>query len=172
MSGVAPVRPDAASRPQRPAPSWQVRAAAAEDVTGIAAAVRELLLELGGTPPAADLMQATARALLDDGEAGALLVARAPGALVGVLAASWQTAIHVGGDYALIQDLWVDPAWRGRTVGATLLQALVACARERGIGRIEVGLPHSRFAALGATEAFYRENGFEQLGPRMRRALS
>ncbi len=40
------------------------------------------------------------------------------------------------------------------------------------MARIEVGLPRETFAAIGATEAFYRVNGFEHLGPRMRRLLS
>jgi hypothetical protein len=42
---------------------------------------------------------------------------------------------------------------------------------EQGVGRIEVGLPRETFAAIGATESFYLGNGFERLGPRMRRLL-
>ena len=71
----------------------------------------------------------------------------------------------------MIQDLWVDPDWRSRGVGAELVEAIVALARERGVGRIEVGLPRETFEAIEATEAFYLGNGFEHLGPRMRRLL-
>ncbi len=134
-------------------------------------AVGALLVEIGGTPPAAAAMAATARALLADGDAGVLLLAEADDELVGLLAASWQTAIHVAGRYALIQDLWVHPGWRGRAIGADLLAALSDLAGGRQIARIEVGLPRESFAGLAATEAFYRANGFTPLGARMRRLL-
>jgi len=137
----------------------------------VAAAVRELLGELGGVPPAEEAMRASARALLDDPAAGAVLVAEAEGALVGMLAASWQTAIHAPGRYALIQDLWVHPRWRGRAIGRALLDGLFALTAELGMACVEVGLPRERFAGLAATRAFYGANGFAELGVRMRRVL-
>jgi len=164
-----------ASTPIEPAPlarAWQLRAARHEDADGVAAAVGELLAELGASPPPASAMRAAARALLEDDEAGAVLVAEAAGALVGVLAASWQTAIHAPGRYALIQDLWVSPEWRSRRIGGELLAALLALARERRIAYVEVGLPRDRFANLHATRAFYAAGGFTPLGTRMRRSLT
>jgi branched-chain amino acid aminotransferase len=150
---------------------WYVRAAFEEDIPAIASAVSALLLEIGGKPPAAATMHASAHSLIADGEQGVLLVAEAAGALVGLLAASWQTAIHVPGRYALIQDLWVHPSWRSRAIGADLLAALDDLAGGRQIRRIEVGLPQASFAGLEATAAFYRRNGFTPLGARMRRLL-
>jgi GNAT superfamily N-acetyltransferase len=152
--------------------SWIVRRASHEDVAGIVVAVQELLLELGGTPPGADMLEEVVRELIDDRDAGAALVARSRGDVVGVLAASWQLAIHVPGRYATIQDLWVHSAWRSRTIGADLMTALVELARERGMSRVEVGLPRESFGGIEATEAFYRDNGFQPLGPRMRRLIS
>lgn len=150
---------------------WQVRAAGEQDVVAVSSAVADLLVELGGTPPAPQEMQAAARALIEDRDAGAVLVAELDGALVGVIAASWQTAIHIPGRYALIQDLWVHPAWRSREIGGDLVGALCELASERQIARIEVGLPRESFAGLDATEAFYVRNGFTPLGRRMRRVL-
>lgn len=156
---------------RRPA-AWRVRAAAEQDIPAVAEAVVELLVELGGKPHAPAAMQAATRALIDDRDAGAVLVAELDGELVGVLAASWQTAIHIPGRYALIQDLWVHPAWRSREIGGELVRALCELASERQITRVEVGLPRESFAGLSATEAFYLSNGFERLGPRMRRIAS
>jgi GNAT superfamily N-acetyltransferase len=170
--------------PERAQASWRVRPATGEDVPAVAAAVGELLRELGGTRPSVPAMEAAARELVYDRHAGALFVADAggagdgagamgaDGAIVGVLAASWQSAMHVPGRYALIQDLWVHPSWRGGGVGAGLLAALFALARERGFSRVEVGLPGERFAGLAATEAFYLARGFTSLGLRMRRGLA
>jgi GNAT superfamily N-acetyltransferase len=151
---------------------WRVRPAGHGDVAAVAVAVRELLLELGGAPGALLEMELAARELIDDPAAGTVLVARARDGLVGVLGASWQTAIHVPGSYALIQDLWVHPRWRSRAVGRGLLDALFELARDRGLRRVEVGLPRESFASFRATEAFYSRNGFIPNGPRMRRMLS
>lgn len=153
------------------AAAWHVRAASAADVPAAAGAVGELLTELGGQRPGAEELEAEARALVEDPSLGVLLVAEAGGELVGVLAASYVRAMHVPGRYMVIQDLWVRPEWRSRTIGADLLAAVAALAREQGLPRIEVGLPQETFAAIRATEAFYLGNGFVSLGIRMRRRL-
>ncbi len=174
------------------APRWRVRAAVGADTSAIAGAVHQLLRELGGTPPPLIEMERTVRALIGDPTAGALLVAEERGAgagggaeehgagggagengaIVGVLGASWQTAIHVPGRYALIQDLWVASSHRGQAIGGALIDALLALAREQAMARVEVGLPRESFAAIRATETFYLNNGFAPLGARMRRLLS
>jgi GNAT superfamily N-acetyltransferase len=148
-----------------------VREAGAGDVEAVALAVESLLLELGGRRPERREVETEVRALLDDPAGGSVLIAEADGDVVGVLSASWQRAIHVPGIYATIQDLWVDGAWRSRGVGAELVEAIASQARTRGVSRLEVGLPRETFAAIASTESFYRRNGFEHLGPRMRRLL-
>jgi GNAT superfamily N-acetyltransferase len=148
-----------------------VREAGDGDVAVVATAVENLLEELGGRRPERSELEAEVRALLDDPEGGSVLIAEADGEIVGVLSASWQRAIHVPGVYATIQDLWVDEDWRSRGVGAELVEAIASQARDRGVSRLEVGLPRETFAAIASTESFYRRNGFEHLGPRMRRLL-
>lgn len=148
-----------------------VREAGAGDVEEVAAAVASLLAELGGRTPTRAEMEAEVQALLDDPQGGSVLIAEADGKIVGVLTASWQRAIHVPGVYATVQDLWVDEDWRSRGVGAELVEAIASQARTRGVSRLEVGLPRETFAAIASTESFYKRNGFEHLGPRMRRLL-
>jgi GNAT superfamily N-acetyltransferase len=149
----------------------RVRQASAAEVAEIAAAIESLLSELGGRRPSRGEMEAEVRTIILDSMAGAMLVAEADGELVGVLGASWCRAVHVPGRYAVIQDLWVEPGWRSRGVGAELVEGLARLAGEQGVGRLEVGLPRESFAAIAATESFYLANGFEHLGPRMRRLL-
>jgi GNAT superfamily N-acetyltransferase len=148
-----------------------IRPAGDGDVAAVALAVEALLLELGGRRPAREELEAEIRAALEDPGVGAILVAEAGAALVGVLSASWQRALHVPGRYATIQDLWVDPEWRSHRVGAALVDELVALCGKQGVARVEVGLPRESFDAIRATEAFYLGNGFEHLGPRMRRLI-
>jgi GNAT superfamily N-acetyltransferase len=148
-----------------------VREAGAGDVRAVVAAVESLLVELGGRKPSPAEMEAEVQALLDDPQSGSVLVAEADGEIVGVLTASWQRASHVPGIYATIQDLWVEAAWRSHGVGAELVEAIASQARSRGVSRLEVGLPRETFAAIASTQSFYERNGFEHLGPRMRRLL-
>jgi ribosomal protein S18 acetylase RimI-like enzyme len=149
-----------------------IREARVEDVGAIADAVEDLLAELGGSRPARQEVETEVRAIVEDPRAGLLLVAESDQNIVGVLGASWQRAIHVPGRYATIQDLWVDRAARSRGIGAELVEEMARQAREQGVARIEVGLPKEDFENIEATEAFYRGNGFEHLGPRMRRLLA
>jgi GNAT superfamily N-acetyltransferase len=160
------------ARPGGEEAGWTIRPAAAADVAAIAAAVERLLVELGGRRPPRQDLEAEIRAALEDPGVGALIVAEAGGEIVGVLSASWQRALHVPGRYATIQDLWTHPDWRSRSVGAGLVDELADLCRAQGVARIEVGLPRESFDAIRATEAFYLRNGFEQLGPRLRRLLS
>ena len=88
-----------------------------------------------------------------------------------MLTASWARAIQVAGRLLTIEVLWTRREARGRGVGAALVDALAATAAAEGVERVEVGLPRESFPALRATERFYLANGFELLGPRMRRAL-
>ncbi len=168
--GAAP-GPDPRAVP-RPGPA-RVRPAGADDLGAVVAAVGQLLTELGSTPPPASEMLAAAQALYEDPSSGALLVAEVDGGdIVGVLVASFQLALHVPGRYAVIQDLWVAPAWRSLALGRELVAELCALAGKQGMARAEVGLPRESFQNIAATEAFYLRNGFSPLGPRMRRIFS
>jgi GNAT superfamily N-acetyltransferase len=172
VSEAVPTEDRAMARAATAGPGWRVREASGADAIACADAVEALLDELGGRKPSRAELVGEVEALLADREAGSLLVAESEaGEVVGVLSASWQRAIHVPGRYATIQDLWVDPAWRSRKVGAGLVEGMVGLCRERDVSRIEVGLPRETFEAIVATRGFYERNGFSHLGPRMRRLL-
>jgi GNAT superfamily N-acetyltransferase len=168
MSGAATHSP--AGRPGTV--GWEVRAGRPEDAAAVAAGVAALLAELGGTPPARAALEAEARAHIADPALGIVLVATGAEDLVGVLAASWARAIQVPGRMLTIEVLWTRREWRDGGVGAALVEALDGVTTEAGAVRVEVGLPREGFAALRATERFYLANGFERLGPRLRKAPS
>jgi len=165
--------PGGERRPASPADELdcEVRPAEHGDVPGLVAGASELLLELGGTPAPGELLEQVAHELIDDPDAGSLIVAEHGGEIVGLLGASWQTALRIPGSYGLIQELWVAKRLRYRELGTELLNELIAQARARGIGRLEVGLPSERYPHLAATESFYETHGFQGVGLRMRRQL-
>ena len=150
-----------------------IRPAGDADAAAVAAAVEELLVELGGRRPPRAELEAEMRAALADPGVGAILVAEAGAEIVGVLSASWQRALHVPGRYATIQDLWVDPDWRSRGVGAALVDELAALCVEAGggadRGRAARGRASTRSAPPRPSTA---GNGFEQLGRGCGRLIS
>jgi GNAT superfamily N-acetyltransferase len=152
---------------------WDVRRARPSDSAAVATGVAALLCELGATPPSHTAIEDEARAHIDDPTLGIVLIAVGEGGeLVGVLTASWARAIQIPGRMLTIEVLWTRREWRGRAVGAGLVEALGPIAVGAGAARVEVGLPRESFEAIRATERFYLANGFERLGPRMRKALS
>jgi GNAT superfamily N-acetyltransferase len=169
VSELVPIDPD--PEEDWETSSWEIRPAGHLDVPALVAGIGELLVEIGGKPAAEEELEEAAHTLIDDPDAGALLVAEDEETIIGVLGASWQVAIRVPGRYGLIQELWVHPSWRYRTIGGELVVALLDLAREHSVRRIEVGLPSERYPHVGATEAFYLNNGFTPIGLRMKRVL-
>ena len=168
MTGAATHRPAMAPGTS----GWEVRRARPADAGAVATGVAALLCELGATPPSHAAIEAEARAHIEDPSLGIVLIATGDGGeLVGVLTASWARAIQVPGRMLTIEVLWTRREWRGRAVGAGLVDALAPIASGAGAARVEVGLPRESFDAIRATERFYLANGFERLGPRMRKAL-
>ncbi|MGA9315242.1 MAG: GNAT family N-acetyltransferase [Solirubrobacteraceae bacterium] len=168
MSPLTPIEPEAE---EEWGVTWEIREATHDDVPAVVAGVRELLVELGGKPLATPALAETAHALIDDASAGVVLIAEHEDEVVGIIGVSWQVAMRIPGRYGVIQELWVKPEFRYMTIGADLLEALAEVARKQGVERIEVGLPSERYPALDATEAFYINNGFTQIGTRMRRVV-
>jgi GNAT superfamily N-acetyltransferase len=193
MTGAATHRPAMAPGTS----GWEVRPARPADAAAVATGVAALLCELGATPPSHAAIEEEARAHIEDPSLGIVLIAATTtttgsarevsshlattdvdncelsggGELVGVLTASWARAIQVPGRMLTIEVLWTRREWRGRAVGAGLVDALAPIALDTGAARVEVGLPRESFEAIRATERFYLANGFERLGPRMRKAL-
>lgn len=92
----------------------------------------------------------------------AALVARVEGEAVGAAALSSAFGLEVG-LYAELEDLFVDPAWRGRGVASALVDAAVHWAKARGCDDLEIVLtPHAQ--AKDDLAPWYRARGFVDTG--------
>lgn len=97
--------------------------------------------------------------ILADERTGFLLAARAGGTVIGVSYVAMIWSLEHGGPSSWLEELYVLPAWRGGGVGAALLRASLALAKERGclMMDLEVTADHARAANL------YRREGFAAL---------
>jgi GNAT superfamily N-acetyltransferase len=83
-----------------------------------------------------------------------VFVARLRGVEVGVATASYRPSAALGGEFAAIEDLYVEPGSRGRGVASALVRAVEDRCRERGISYVEV--------QVSGTEEFYERLGYEE----------
>ncbi len=153
----------------------RVRPALHDDIPSVLGGIRALLEELRGVPgiQLPEGARQVCERIIDGRSRGIIFTAFPTGQerLVGLLSITIQDAIHFGGPYALIQYLWVHPEYRSHGVGAALMGAVEIYCRDHKLPTLEVCLPSLRFQNLPRTYNFYQENGFVELGPRMRKEV-
>lgn len=88
---------------------------------------------------------------------------------VGVLLLNECAAIYAGGKFGEISELYVLPEYRSAGVATQLLEVAENHAQERGWKRLEVGAPAQ--PAWSRTLKFYQREGFEEVGPRLRKPI-
>lgn len=95
----------------------------------------------------------------------ALLAKDESGAVIGVLTLSQSFAVYAGGEYGVIDEMFVRPAYRRQGIGRRLVDEAVAIAQQRGWFRLDVTGPED-----GGRRAsrFYEKLGFEFTGPKLR----
>jgi GNAT superfamily N-acetyltransferase len=121
----------------------------------------------------------------------ALLARDESGIPVGVLTLSTSFAVYAGGEYGVIDEMYVAPEYRSQGIGRGLVEAAVVVARRRGWFRLDVTGPVGAGAAVArasgghpgaggggdadGTQAiahpvlrFYRRLGFEPTGQKLR----
>ena len=94
---------------------------------------------------------------------GSVLVFEVDGEVLGVITSSYASAIRYGGEYARLEELFVDDKARGTGAGMALLKAAIAEAGRRGCSLVTL---YSR----ETTRAFYEKAGFRYTGPELHRA--
>jgi GNAT superfamily N-acetyltransferase len=74
--------------------------------------------------------------LLDDGDPAECLVADLAGEVAGIAQFFPHTDLWEDRPVCYLSDLYVDPAWRGQGIGATLIRAVQSHARDRDWGHV------------------------------------
>jgi GNAT superfamily N-acetyltransferase len=87
--------------------------------------------------------------LLLEGGSAIVLVAQAGADLVGMCSVQVLVSTAEGGAVGLLEDLVVSAPWRGQGIGSALLGAAEACARSRGLSRLQLLADRGNQAALG-----------------------
>ena len=145
-----------------------IRPVTEADLTQLCRLIAALLAELGGDDgPEPVSLEPAAAQVLQLGGCGFL--AELEGQPIGALMLSPCAAIYAGGAFGEISELYVTPAHRSSGVARALIAAACAEGRLRGWKRLEVGAPAQ--PAWARSLAFYRREGFAEIGPRLRLLL-
>ena len=133
---------------------------------------REACIELLQELRAADRGPLSAQAgevfdQLLDGKRGQVLVAEDDGEMLGLASVTFNLAMRYGREYCQLEELVVDPAARGKQVGALLVEGTLQCARDRNCAEIGAYL----VSATEHNRPFYEKFGFEAVGTEMRQVL-
>ena len=150
-----------------------VREATIADVNLVTKLAHLLLAEitpLKKTPPTEEEIYEVAKDLIGVNASVWAFIATCDGdEAIGLLTLNECAAIYAGGRFGEISEFYVTPGGRSKGIGAKLLDA----AREFGIlrnwKRLEVGAPD--VPRWERTVKFYLNNGFEEVGTRLRMLL-
>lgn len=71
-------------------------------------------------------------------------------------------SLYAEGSFGIVQEFYVIPEYRSKSVGGNLLGAIIELAKSKGWIRLELCTPP--VPEFDRTVAFYKENGFEITG--------
>jgi GNAT superfamily N-acetyltransferase len=126
------------------------RAATAADAAVVAGLLHAFADEFGDPTPGEGMLAARLRPALARDEVVALLAGDPP---AGVALLTFRPSVWTGSPVALLEDLYVEPAERGRGLGRALLRHSLDLARERGATTFELYTGEGDTAARRRDEA-------------------
>jgi GNAT superfamily N-acetyltransferase len=125
--------------------------------------VSKLLVELGGVPLRRDDATPVFHDLISRCEAGFIVLGESDGVAQAVCTVSVLQALRSHGRYAIIQEMYVEPAVRSTGMGTAVLRFALNQAMAAGCHRVELGTP-----AQGERQIqFYQRSGFTPIGARL-----
>jgi GNAT superfamily N-acetyltransferase len=140
--------------------SVRVEAATLDDIAQLCELLAILFAQEEEFQPDAAKQAAGLRLIIDNPEAGQILLLRDGAEVAGMVNLLYTVSTACGGRVATLEDMVVRPEWRGNGAGSMLLQAAIAHAHAAGCLRITLLTDHANEAAI----RFYRCHGFTASG--------
>jgi GNAT superfamily N-acetyltransferase len=132
-----------------------VEKATTSDIPALVSLLSTLFSQEAEFTPNAEAQQRGLEAIIGNPEAGAVLVARQGDQIVGMVNLLFTISTALGERVALLEDMVVSPADRGKGIGTKLLSEAISFARLRGCKRITLLTDRSNESA----QRFYSKQG-------------
>lgn len=133
-----------------------VRAACLDDLDAMVGLLQLLFTQEADFEPHPERQRVALRAILAAPEFGTLLVAQVEAEVVGMVSLLYTVSTAEGGVAAWLEDMVVQPRWRGAQIGSRLLDAAVEICRSKAIHRLTLLTDTCNESA----QRFYRRHGF------------
>ena len=134
----------------------RIRPATGADIAPLAALLAVLFAQEADFAADAAKQERGLRLILEQPEIGQLYCAVTADVVVGMVSLLFTVSTAEGGRVAWLEDMVVHPDWRGRGIGARLLQVAISQARAAGCHRITLLTDADNVAA----QEFYGRAGF------------
>ena len=135
----------------------QLAHATLEDIPQLCELLALLFTQEAEFAPDRTRQAAGLREIITHPEVGRILILREKDAAIAMANLLFTVSTALGGRVAILEDMIVQPAYRGGGAGSRLLQAAMEFARTEGCLRITLLTDRDNVAAQG----FYRHHGFE-----------
>lgn len=140
-----------------PGSAATLRLASPEDADVLLALARRFHAEDGH--PLSPMGEQALRGLLSNRAAGLAWIIEGQGQAVGYAVLCFGYSIEWGGQDAFIDDLYLDPDWRGQGLGSAIIDIVGGRARQAGALAL-----HLEVLPGNPAEALYRRLGFQDRG--------
>jgi GNAT superfamily N-acetyltransferase len=137
---------------------WPPRLATVGDADEVAGLLHDFNVEFDTPTPGVEVLAKRLRVLLAGEETFALLAGR-PSVAVALL--TLRPNVWYEGPVALLDELYVVPALRGRGIGSRIIDLLLSTARQRSVSLVEINVDEGDIDA----QRFYERHGFVATEP-------
>ena len=151
-----------------------IRKATLEDENIIGCALSRMLDEIRdtNTNPIIEGWETAFKTIVTNDSLGVILIAEYKDTFLGFISASFHYALHTGGIYANLEELWTDPAYRSYFAGIHLMTAIEEYVAEHGIRRIDLGAASYDYSKHESLYTFYERMGYKNIGPRYKKTIN
>jgi len=136
----------------------EIREAVSRDVLRCAGLLEILFSQEHEFTPDIEAQVRALSLIIENPELGRIFVCDVDGVVEGMIMLLFTVSTFLGEKVALLEDMVVDPEWRGKGLGSLLINHAVEFARREGLGRITLLTDRDNEGA----QQFYRSKGFLQ----------
>ncbi len=135
-----------------------VRTAVKGDVSGCAELLGILFSQEHEFTADVEVQYRALSMIVSNPELGRIFVGEIDGVIQGMVMLLFTVSTFLGRKVALLEDMVVSPAWRGKGLGTLLIEHATDFARKEGFGRITLLTDCDN----GAAQHFYQTQGFSK----------